>query len=241
MGPIEHEAGKYLICSGLMMRYLFVTAVAAVLLLASQQAKGATFGFGVITANNVANVAAGTSQLTVEVTDAGGGQVHFIFRNIGAAAMSICDVYFDDGTLLGIATINNGAGVDFSQGASPGNLPSGNNADPGFVATAGFVSDSNPPTQPNGVNPGETLTVTFNLINGKTFVDTLAAMTGPIGTGDDLRIGIHVQGFAEWWQRELSQQSRSKLDCRSRTHLARNLVLSMVAAGFGARRMRKQK
>src|SRR5262245_45722553 len=133
------------------MRHLIVAIVAAAVLFASQRAGAATFGFGVIAANNVANGAAGASQLTVEVEDAGGGQVRFIFRNIGAAAMSICDVYFDDGTLLGIASITNGGGVSFSQDADPGDLPGGNNANPDFEATAGFTADSDSPVESNGV------------------------------------------------------------------------------------------
>jgi hypothetical protein len=83
------------------------------------------------------------------------------------------------------------AGVDFSQGASPGNLPSANSADPDFQATAGFLADSDPPVQPNGVNPGEELGIVFDLQSGGTFADVLSELA----TGE-LRIGIHVQGFA---------------------------------------------
>jgi hypothetical protein len=111
--------------------------------------------------------------------------------NIGPAASSITGIYFDDGTLLGIASIQSGSGVSFSQGASPGNLPGANNASPAFVTTAGFSADSNPPTQPNGVNPGESLGITFNLQGVQTFDDVLM----DLGDGS-LRIGVHVQGFA---------------------------------------------
>ena len=63
---------------------------------------------------------------------------------------------------------------------------------PVFNVTAGFSADSNPPAQPNGVNPGESLTITFNLLAGVTYADTITALNTP---GDHLRIGIHVQGF----------------------------------------------
>ena len=151
-----------------------------------------TFGFSCITANSIycPSVA---SQLTVGVTDAGGGQVLFTFTNAGAIASSITDVYFDDGTLLGIASIESGPGVDFSQFASPHNLPGGNNIDPHFETTAGFSADSDPPVQPNGVNPGEWLKIYFNLQSGPTFDDTLAALNN----GDALRIGIKVQGLPD--------------------------------------------
>ncbi len=173
-----------------------VRACALTLLgVASVQANaGVIYTFGNITGNNVANAAAGESQLAVEVDAVGPNQVSFKFTNTGPLAMSITDIYFDDGTLLGIASITNGGpSVDFSQGASPGNLPGGNALSPAFQTTAGFSADSNPPTQPNGVNPGEMVTIVFNLINGMTFADTINALNTP---GDHLRIGIHVQGFA---------------------------------------------
>jgi hypothetical protein len=148
------------------------------------------YGFETVSNNIAGDVTIGEAQLFVGVSGTSNpNQVAFRFFNIGPAAASITDVYFDDGTLLGIASITNMLGVDFSQDADPGDLPSGN---PDFEATAGFTADSNPPAQPNGVNPFEELTITFDLINGKTLADTLAALDG----GVDLKIGIHVQGFA---------------------------------------------
>jgi hypothetical protein len=159
------------------------------------RAASQTVTFEGCTNTSTTNTGIGVAQLSVEVTDVGVGanQAKFIFRNSGPLASSITDVYFDDGTLLGIASITNGAGVNFSQGASPPNLPGGNNCTPAnpFVTTAGFTADSNPPTQPNGVNPGESLVIVFNLISGQTFADTQAALVD-----GRLRIGIHVQGFA---------------------------------------------
>lgn len=177
-----------------MIRSARLAAFAAVAALATSAGASVSYSFGNITGNNVANATAGQSQLSVLVSAVGLNQVSFLFTNSGPAAMSITDIYFDDGTLLGIASvINGGAGVDFSQGASPGNLPGHNSISPAFQTTAGFSADSNPPTQPNGVNPGESVTIVFNLINGKTFADTINALNTP---GDHLRIGIHVQGFA---------------------------------------------
>ncbi len=155
---------------------------------------GVVYSFGNITGNDVNDAANGESQLFVEVDAVGLTQVSFTFTNTGPHAMSITDVYFDDGTLLGIATIiNGGSGVSFATGAAPPNLPGGNTLSPAFVTTAGFSADSNPPAQPNGVNPGEWLTVVFNLLPGVTYADTINALNT---TGDHLRIGIHVQGFA---------------------------------------------
>jgi hypothetical protein len=104
--------------------------------------------------------------------------------------MSITDVYFQAGGILsGFASILNGTGVDFSAGASPANLPGGNGLTPSFAA--GLSADSNPPVQRNGVNPGETLAIVFNLQLEKTYADVIAALDAEL-----LRVGIHVQGFA---------------------------------------------
>ena len=128
----------------------------------------------------------------VELFDLGGSQVEFEFTNIGPEASSITDAYFDDGTLLGIASVDNSdPGVEFAQLAAPPDLPGGNNLVPPFVTTAGFSVDSNPPAQPNGVNPGESLGIIFNLQGGGVFQDIIDELAD--GT---LRIGIHVQGYA---------------------------------------------
>jgi hypothetical protein len=156
-----------------------------------QPACAETYGFSNITGDSATNAATGEAQLSVDVGAGGAGQVRFDFHNVGAAACSITDVYFDDGVLLGIASIINGAGVQFAQYASPSNLPGGTNVDPDFQTTAGFSADSDPPTQSNGVNPGESLGIVFNLKAGATLqgvLDSLADRT--------LRIGIHVQAFA---------------------------------------------
>ena len=173
---------------------LFMVAAASFLMPSTAQA--VPLDFFCVTGNSATNCAAGEAQLSVEVTDIGGGQVQFDFTNVGPALSSIADVYFDDGTLLGIAALidadDNGgdAGVDFTQGASPGNLPGGGVVS--FVATAGFTADSDPPVQPNGVNPGEMLGIVFDLQAGGTFADVLAELAD-----GRLRIGLHVQGFGD--------------------------------------------
>lgn len=158
-------------------------------------------GVGDPSASSV-NVATGMASLSVEVIDlgvavSGNNQVAFRFTN--ASSSSLTDVYFDDGALLGISSISDsGTTVDFSKLASPGNLPGGNNLTPGFTSTAGFSADSNPPASPNGVTSGEWLTITFDLQSGKDYWSVIDALALPNsgGTGD-LRIGLHVQSFAD--------------------------------------------
>lgn len=173
------------------------------------QAALVTYGFTNVTNNNITNVSIGRSQMTVDVTDDGmeEGFVEFIFRNAGPAASSITDVYFDDGSLLGITQVENGPGTQMTIGADPGNLPGGN-AINFHTSTSRYTifsadSSSQGGVQPNGANPGEWFGIIFALKNSKTYDDVLAALTlslQPGNIGQDitggLRIGIHVQGFA---------------------------------------------
>jgi hypothetical protein len=106
-------------------------------------ASATTLSFGTcVSGTNATDCATGSAQFSVTVTSSGANRVDFTFTNSGPLAASITDIYFDDGTLLGIASITNGSGVSFSQGATPGNLPAGNNASPPFVATR-----ASPPTR----------------------------------------------------------------------------------------------
>lgn len=171
------------------MRYLLVAAGLAL----AGQAQAVLVGFSCISGG--ANCATGEAQFAVDVQAVGATQVSFTFTNNVGLASSITDVYFDDGSLLGIASItDSGAGVAFSNvGVAPPNLPGGNNASPPFVTTAGFSADSDNPPPQNGVNTNlESVTILFDLIAGQTFADTIAALTN-----GDLRIGIHGQAFGD--------------------------------------------
>lgn len=177
-----------------------MTLVLAFLLVPALSQAGVIYGFKAITSNNAANVLAGEAQLTVEVSAYGTNQVLFSFRNAGPAVCSITDVYFDDGTLLGIASINNEPGVSFSQGGSPPNPPGHSSIN--FNTSAGFLADSDSPVSSNGVNPGESLGIVFNLLSGVSYDNTLAALRLSLGSPgvdvtDGLRIGIHVQAFGD--------------------------------------------
>lgn len=173
---------------------LFALALTAYQPLASAAASTA-YSFENITHNNDGAEADGEANLTLEVIDLGGSQVRFKFGNNSTS--SVADVYFDDGTLFGIASITSSAGVSFSQGASPPNLPGGNSISPAFVTTAGFLADSDAPVSHNGVSLGEWLAIDFNLLSGQTYASVINALALPHhGGAGDLRIGVHVQGFA---------------------------------------------
>ena len=140
----------------------------------------------------LANGQTGEKQLFVEVADHFAHQVLFSFTNTGPKPCSIIDIYFDNGQLFSMASIDDSCpGVSFSQYATPHNLPGGQNLSPPFVAT--FSADSNPPVEHNGINPNEWLEITFNLKSGKSYDDVISDLTS-----GGLRIGLHVQGFSNY-------------------------------------------
>ena len=198
----------------------------ASLLLVAGPAYAVTYSFQEITNNSPINVGA---QLSVDVTSVVGG-VQFKFQNTGPLASSIADIYFDNtGAFLGAPlTIigDSGAGVAFGLGASPGNLPGGNTV--GFTATAGFMADSDSPVAPNGINPGEGLTLQTALGAGQTF----STITQALDTGT-LRIGLHLQALSDG-------QSESYIS----SPVPEPEIYAMLGAGLGlmgwAARRRKQ-
>lgn len=179
-------------------RLLSTLLIAASLLFVPITARAATLttlSFDNITGNNAIDAAIGEAQLFVDVLDDGcPAQIQFKFRNTGPAASSITDIYFDDDELSPVLAslfvgADSGAGVEFEAGASPGNLPGGNDPDVDFSATAS--ADSTSPAQPNGVNPGEFVIIGFSLAAGVDCADVIDALES-----GSLRVGIHVQGFA---------------------------------------------
>lgn len=173
-------------------------AVAAALC-ASSAASAVTLRFGGVTDNNSNNTSSGEQQLTIDVFTPTTGPVRegnfiaFLIENPGPVQSTITHIYFDDGTILGLATILDDPenGVDFEQFPNPQDLPGGNEIDPPFEATQAF-SVGNEPGRANGIDVGESLTLIFELLPGLTFEDTIQALVD--GT---LRIGMHVQGFAD--------------------------------------------
>ncbi len=171
--------------------FLMLVCVITLLSNSVSQATIETFGFYNITNNNPGDAAIGEAQLSVEVSDEYIDQVLFTLINSGPEASAISEVYFDNGTLLGIASIiNNPPDVVFVEDASPGELPGANLINPPFETTLGFLAESSPPPPQKGVNPGEEVGILFDLQAGGTYDDVISELYS-----GDLRIGIHVIGF----------------------------------------------
>lgn len=181
-----------------MKRHQILASAAAAMLAGAAQA--VPFNFNCVSNNNAADCTIGAAQLSVDVTDPGSAKVQFRFLNVGPAAASITDVYFDFGSppdyLAGTPSLLGSAGVFFSLNATPPDLPAGNSVS----FTADRSADSTAPVQPNGVNPGEWLDVIFDLATGASYQSVLDELNGLAPPNSEapsaLRIGIHVQGYA---------------------------------------------
>lgn len=225
-----------------MNRNVFRACAGAACLLAAAALghAGPIYNFYKITDNAPENIG---GQLSVEIVDAttpnGPQQVDFIFRNAVGIASSITDVYFDDGTLLSMGDPIGSAGVSFTRPATPGDLPSGNLASPPFVATQGFSADSEPPVESNGVDAAtESLTIRFNLINGQTYANTLAAIA--LGGADGgLRIGLHVQAIGAGGQSD-SYINRTVVPLPVTAEMGLALLGTIGVAGYVRRRKESQ-
>ena len=167
-------------------------------ILAALPAQAFQFNFGNITSNSATNAAAGESQLFLDVTDAAGNDnlssssVLFKFSNVGLAASSITQIYFDNSNVLrSVGPIaDSGVGVDYSVASGNLNLPGGNSLANKFVSDFGIKA--NTPVSQQGVNPGEWVSVLFNLTPTKTLKDVIADMTS-----GSMRVGMHVQAFSD--------------------------------------------
>ncbi|MCK4913548.1 MAG: PEP-CTERM sorting domain-containing protein [Planctomycetes bacterium] len=176
---------------------VFVLLLVALLLGASQVQAAVVFPFEVFTDNGDWGVLGpyfGDQRLDISVEVYNGFEIasfKFVNNSDASLEMAITDVYFDDGTLLEISSVENGPGVKFSQIATPGELPGANLLDPDFVTSNAFSADSHPGMK-WAVQPGQWMIIHFDLLPWGTLDDVIDEMNS-----GDLRIGIHVQGFPD--------------------------------------------
>ena len=168
---------------------LSILAVLFMLLGASAaSATTVSFSFNCIAGDGGGECAIPLDQLSLEVTDLGGGEVSFTITNNDGEPSFVAGVYFEDeaDVLDDLASVLDGSGVDFQEGGAPPNLPSGNVED--FDADWAVTARS--PAHSNGAQSGESVTIVFELESGVSFDDLIEAMES-----GELRVGVHAPAF----------------------------------------------
>ena len=172
-------------------------ALAGILLSGQAHANSISFDFYKLTNNNVENISVQLTGTLWDATQASAAfgavsltdtDVLFTFNNNVGIASNVHEIYFDDGSLLGLSTVYNslGGSTQFTQGASPLNLPSWNTASPPFVATTGFMVDIT--NTSDGLNAAVDLVgIAYTLQAGQTYDNVVTEFT----TGA-LRVGMHI-------------------------------------------------
>jgi hypothetical protein len=172
-----------------MLNRFIRNAILTAALCSATSAFASTYTFSQLLGNSNADVG---SQLLVDVTDTGTG-VNFQFTNTVGTSSSITAVYFQDVANALFTSISNNvlgvngesAGVNFSDGATPPNLPQGNTI--GFSATAS--GDAANPSIPNGVDAtGEYVNFLGALALGGNYNAVIQALDA-----GQFRIAISVQ------------------------------------------------
>ncbi|MCW5731774.1 MAG: hypothetical protein KIT20_13530 [Alphaproteobacteria bacterium] len=163
---------------------------AGLTLAAAGPAMAIPFSFIKFTDNSTEDI---SGQLGLEVTPDGDNAIHFTFTNAVGIAASITDIYFDDIEPFSVGSLSIAArsqGVSFGLGATPHNVPGGNEI--GFLADFSADSNAGPGgVSGNGVNAAwEFLTLRFLLIEDFSFEEVVARMLE-----GEFRIALHVQSI----------------------------------------------
>ena len=191
-----------------MKRHLVIAGlIVACTIMVSPVFAGERFYFGPITNNDPSGVSliAGEDAFVMDV-DLGptANQTLFTFSVIGGDytygdvsynSFYIDGVYFYDGVLLGIASIIENTDTKFSEGATPGNLPSVDLDDYSLVGGFEIVgnADTDPSPTKNGVDIGESMGVVFDLREEAITQDVIDGIWA-----GDIIVGIKAQGFGEY-------------------------------------------
>lgn len=109
-------------------------------------------------------------------------------------------IYFYDGALLGIAAVLDVefdpilySGVNFDPNATPAHLPGFDPGDYPTLVNSFLATADADPGNGNGIHPGETLGVLFNLQPSKTYNDVITGMDSM-----GIIVGVKGQGFGEF-------------------------------------------
>lgn len=172
-----------------------------VLLLATTSASAAIHTFSTAKPGDVDPL--NNDQLSVDVV-VSGTTASFTFSNAGPVGSTITSIYLSDGNYLhSFAGITNSSGVvsytiDGNGNDNLSQIPGWE----GLPVTGGFISEddlSADPTSPhfaeNGIDPGETLTISYNLLSGITQGILDAGLDGQ--GAHPFHIVMHVQRLGD--------------------------------------------
>lgn len=166
------------------------------------------YDFDIFTTNNN-NDYTDNKEFSVDVHN-GAGSAKFTIYNNSTVGGVITAIYFDNGTLLDLSSIDYtlssssmGEDLEFAQPGDPCNLPAGNMLIPPFntsVDSQGngeyFMVDSSSPNPiQRGIGSGEYLTIVFDLIDAGMEIQEVWNAIGLAGDPGGLRIGLHIQSF----------------------------------------------
>lgn len=195
-------------------RYMGLVCIVLVFVfILSTEALAVLYPFEVIQPADSSNAADMADQLALDIIDLGGAsvlgdpyQVEFIFGNdyfadyLGDEDGVITGVAFEDGTLLTMGTPSAYSGtLAFSDETSNPPYPQGTWG-LNFDTTHFFLADADPSPIANGVEPGEALSIIFDLDYGQNWSTFMTALQNGFDNElelESLRIGIHVQNLDE--------------------------------------------
>jgi len=156
----------------------------AVLMAVSLSARADIYTFDSITAYTNSGYQSVASQMTMEVVSSDTNSAVLNFSNAGPVVSSVAQIYFEYTGYTG-SEYTVAAPTGWGFGETPPYLPAGD--------TVGFYGDfyltANPPPSMNGIEAGESLSVTLSY---DPYFDIIAALDG-----GELRVGLHVVGIPD--------------------------------------------
>jgi hypothetical protein len=182
------------------------TVIAALMAFAVSPVAAAMMVFDCTSGADSKNCALDNARLTVEVLDAGGGQVAFVFANDDVGRSIVEHIYVGDetGTLAGPPEIlNNDGTVVFERISGRTQLTDAAVARLPFKSSSDLSVAALQPSRELGINPGESLGLVFAITPGRTISDVL----DDLGNGH-LRFGVSTVAVTGGGRGSLVSQAR---------------------------------